>query len=63
MSGEVEQAVIVTGRLAKAHRNVGPTHTAPASQQLGVPAVLLAQDDHVAWASQGQQDLLNQLPR
>jgi len=38
-------------------------HVVEVSEDLDVPAVLLRPDGHLAWAGDGQQDLLGALPR
>jgi rifampicin monooxygenase len=52
-----------TGRLSVAGWADRVDHVADVSEELEVPAALLRPDGHVAWAGDGQQDLLSQLPR
>jgi hypothetical protein len=51
-----------TGELSVAGWADRVDHVIDVSDELDVPAVLLRPDGHVAWAGDGQQDLLSQLP-
>jgi 2-polyprenyl-6-methoxyphenol hydroxylase-like FAD-dependent oxidoreductase len=51
------------GRLSVAGWSDRVDHVVDVSEELDVPALLLRPDGHVAWVGDGQQDLLDQLPR
>jgi 2-polyprenyl-6-methoxyphenol hydroxylase-like FAD-dependent oxidoreductase len=52
-----------TGQLSIAGWTDRVDHVVDVSEELGVPAVLLRPDGHVAWAGDDQRALLTQLPR
>ncbi|MFG2128323.1 rifampin monooxygenase [Streptomyces sp. NPDC048751] len=52
-----------TGRLSVAGWEDRVDHVVDVGEDLGVPAVLLRPDGHVAWAGEDQRELLDRLPR
>lgn len=52
-----------TGRLSVAGWEDRVDHVVDVGEDLGVPAVLLRPDGHVAWAGEDQRELLARLPR